>query len=148
MIDHDKNVGQLLAMPDELGIANDTIVFYSIDNGPHENSWPDAATTPFRNENNTNWEGAFRVPAMVRWPGHIKAGSVSNKVVRHMDWLPTIMAAAGDPDINDELLKGYQVGKKTFKVHPFFLRHFIEGTGNHNLGAPRNFCMCHQERRQ
>ena len=117
MIDHDKNVGQLLTLLDELGIANDTLVFYSTDNGPHENSWPDAGTTPFRNEKNSNWEGAFRVPAMVRWPGHIKAGSVSNEIISHMDWLPTFLAIAGDPDINEKLLKGYQVGKKNFKVH-------------------------------
>lgn len=117
MIDHDKNVGQLLALLDELGIANDTFVLYSTDNGPHENSWPDAGTTPFRNEKNSNWEGAFRVPAMVRWPGHIKAGSVSTEIVSHLDWLPTFLAMAGDPDVNEKLLKGYQVGKKNFKVH-------------------------------
>jgi len=117
MIDHDKNVGQLLALLDELGIANDTFVFYSTDNGPHENSWPDAATTPFRNEKNSNWEGAFRVPAMVRWPGHIKAGSVSNEIISHMDWLPTFLAMADDPDVTEKLLKGYQVGKKNFRIH-------------------------------
>ncbi len=117
MIDHDKNVGQLLALLDDLGIANNTFVFYSTDNGPHENSWPDAGTTPFRNEKNSNWEGAFRVPAMVRWPGHIKAGSVSNEIVSHMDWLPTFLALAGDPEVTEKLLKGYQVGKKNFKVH-------------------------------
>jgi arylsulfatase len=117
MIDHDKNVGQLLALLDELAIANDTFVFYSTDNGPHENSWPDAGTTPFRNEKNSNWEGAFRVPAMVRWPGHIKAGSVSNEIISHMDWLPTFLAMAGDPGITEKLLKGYQVGKKNFKIH-------------------------------
>jgi len=117
MIDHDKNVGQLLTLLDELGIANDTFLFYSTDNGPHENSWPDAGTTPFRNEKNSNWEGAFRVPAMVRWPGHIKAGSVSNEIISHMDWLPTFLALAGDPNVTDKLLKGYQVGKKNFKVH-------------------------------
>jgi arylsulfatase len=117
MIDHDKNVGEILDLLDSLGIANDTIVFYSTDNGPHENSWPDAGTTPFRNEKNSNWEGAFRVPAMVRWPGHIKAGSVSNEIVSHLDWLPTLVAAAGDPDVKEKLLKGYEVGKKNFKVH-------------------------------
>ncbi len=117
MIDHDKNVGQILALLDELGIANDTLFFYSTDNGPHMNSWPDAGMTPFRNEKNSNWEGAFRVPAMVRWPGHIKPGSVSNEIVSHMDWLPTILAMAGDQGIKEKLLKGYQVGKKNFKVH-------------------------------
>jgi arylsulfatase len=117
MIDHDKNVGQILALLDELGIANDTLFFYSTDNGPHMNSWPDAGMTPFRNEKNSNWEGAFRVPAMVRWPGHIKPGSVSNEIVSHMDWLPTFLAMAGDQGIKEKLLKGYQVGKKNFKVH-------------------------------
>jgi arylsulfatase len=117
MIDHDKNVGEMLAQLDKLGIAEDTIVFYSTDNGPHRNSWPDAGTTPFRSEKNTNWEGAFRVPGMVRWPGKIKAGSVSNQMISHMDWLPTILAAAGEPDITEKLLKGHKAGAKTFKVH-------------------------------
>jgi arylsulfatase len=120
MIDHDKAVGKVLALLDELGIANDTLFMYSTDNGPHMNSWPDAGMTPFRSEKNSNWEGAFRVPAMVRWPGHIAPGSVSNEIVSHMDWLPTILAAAGDPDITKKLLTGYQVDsprKKTFKVH-------------------------------
>jgi arylsulfatase A-like enzyme len=120
MIDHDKNVGQILGVLDELGIANDTLFLYSTDNGPHENSWPDAGTSPFRNEKNSNWEGAFRVPAIVRWPGHIKAGSVSNEIVSHMDWFPTIAAMAGEPDITGKLLKGYEVKtprKKNFKVH-------------------------------
>jgi len=117
MIDHDKTVGELLGILDELGVAEDTIVFYSTDNGPHRNSWPDAGTTPFRSEKNTNWEGAFRVPAFVRWPRKIKAGSVSNQMISHMDWLPTILAAAGEPEIKEKLLKGHQVGAKTFKVH-------------------------------
>jgi arylsulfatase A-like enzyme len=117
MIEHDKHVGALLDLLDELGIADDTIVFYSTDNGPHLNSWPDAAMTPFRNEKNSNWEGAYRVPAMVRWPGKIKPGSVSNEIVSHMDWLPTFLAAAGDPEIKDKLLKGHTAGQKTFKVH-------------------------------
>jgi arylsulfatase A-like enzyme len=117
MIDHDKAVGDMLDYLDKLGIADDTIVFYSTDNGPHMNSWPDAGTTPFRGEKNTNWEGAFRVPAMVRWPKKIKAGSVSTQMISHLDWMPTILAAAGDPDITDKLLKGYKAGDKTFKVH-------------------------------
>jgi arylsulfatase A-like enzyme len=117
MIDHDKTVGEVLNKLDELGIADNTIVFYSTDNGPHMNSWPDAGMTPFRSEKNTNWEGAFRVPGMVRWPGKIKAGSVSNQMISHMDWLPTILAAAGEPAIKDKLLQGHQVGDKTFKVH-------------------------------
>ena len=102
---------------DDLGIANDTIVFYSTDNGPHMNSWPDAAMTPFRSEKNSNWEGAYRVPAMVRWPGNIKPGSVSNDIMAHLDWLPTLVAAAGMPDVKEKLLKGYKIGDKTYKVH-------------------------------
>jgi arylsulfatase len=117
MIDHDKRIGEMLAQLDALGIADNTIVMYSTDNGPHMNSWPDAGTTPFRSEKNTNWEGAFRVPAIVRWPGKIKAGSVSNQMISHMDWLPTILAAAGDPDIGAKLLKGHKVGKRTYKIH-------------------------------
>jgi arylsulfatase len=117
MIDHDKNVGQVLDLLDKLGLADNTLFFYSTDNGPHMNSWPDAGMTPFRNEKNSNWEGAFRVPAMVRWPGHIKAGSVSNDIISHLDWLPTILAAAGDTTVKDDLLKGLTVGTKTFKVH-------------------------------
>ncbi len=117
MIEHDKHVGELLNLLDELKITDNTIVFYSTDNGPHMNSWPDAAMTPFRNEKNSNWEGAYRVPAMVRWPGKIKAGTVCNEIVSHMDWLPTFLAAAGDPNIAEKLKKGHTAGKKTFKVH-------------------------------
>ena len=117
MIDHDKNVGTVLKKIDELGMTDNTIVMYGTDNGPHMNTWPDAAMTPFRNEKNSNWEGAYRVPAMVRWPGNIKAGSISNDIMSHMDWLPTLVAAAGDPDINKKLLKGYKAGEKEFKVH-------------------------------
>src|SRR5580700_8386962 len=97
MIEHDGDVGKLLKALDDLGIAGNTIVVYTTDNGPHMNSWPDAAMTPFRSEKNTNWEGAFRVPCMVRWPGHIKPGEVSNEIISGLDWLPTLMAAAGDP---------------------------------------------------
>jgi arylsulfatase len=117
MIDHDKTVGELLDLLDELGIAENTIVIYSTDNGPHMNSWPDGAMTPFRSEKNTNWEGAFRVPEMIRWPGKIPAGVVSNGIVHHHDWLPTFLAAAGESDIVDKLKKGHTVGAKTFKVH-------------------------------
>jgi arylsulfatase A-like enzyme len=117
MIDHDKNVGTVLDKIDQLGLANDTIVFYSTDNGPHMNTWPDGAMTPFRNEKNSNWEGAFRVPAMVRWPGKIKPGSVSNEIISHLDWAPTLLAAAGVPDIKEKLLAGYRVGDMTYKVH-------------------------------
>jgi arylsulfatase len=117
MIEHDVIIGQVLKAVDDLGIANNTVVIYTTDNGPHQNSWPDAGTTPFRSEKNTNWEGAFRVPCMIRWPGRIQPGSVSNEMVSGLDWLPTLMAAAGDPDIKDKLLKGHQAGTKTFKVH-------------------------------
>jgi arylsulfatase len=117
MIDHDTLVGDLLEQLDELGIAEDTIVIYSTDNGPHMNSWPDAGMTPFRNEKNSNWEGAFRVPEMIRWPGHIPAGVVSNEIVQHHDWLPTLLAAAGDTSVVDDLKAGKTFGDKTFKVH-------------------------------
>ncbi len=121
MIDHDRNVGQLLDALDELGIAQDTIVIYSTDNGPHANTWPDGATTPFRSEKNTNWEGAFRIPEMIRWPGKISAGVVSNEIIQHHDWLPTFLAAAGEPDIIEKLKKGHKISvrgdDKEFKVH-------------------------------
>jgi arylsulfatase A-like enzyme len=117
MIDHDKHVGRVLDTLDELGIAENTIVMYSTDNGPHMNSWPDAGMTPFRSEKNTNWEGAFRVPCIIRWPGRIAAGAVSNEIVSHLDWLPTFLAAAGEPDIKQKLLEGHEAADKTFKVH-------------------------------
>jgi len=117
MIEHDQVVGKLLKKLDDLGIAEDTIVMYSTDNGPHMNSWPDAGMTPFRNEKDSNWEGAFRVPCMVRWPGVVKPGTVSNEIISHLDWLPTFIAAAGEGEIKEKLLKGHQAGKKTFKVH-------------------------------
>jgi arylsulfatase len=117
MIDHDKIVGALLDKLDELGIAENTIVVYSTDNGPHANTWPDGATTPFRSEKNTNWEGAFRIPEMVRWPGKIPAGVVSNEIVQHHDWLPTLLAVAGEPDIVDKLKAGHRIGETTYRVH-------------------------------
>jgi arylsulfatase len=117
MMDHDKNVGTVLDKIKELGITDNTIVVYSTDNGPHMNTWPDAGMTPFRGEKNSNWEGAYRVPAMVRWPGKIKADTVSNNIMSHMDWLPTLVAAAGDPDIGARLKKGHKIGDMTYKVH-------------------------------
>jgi arylsulfatase len=117
MIDHDKNVGQVLDLLDELGIAEDTIVIYSTDNRPHMNTWPDGGMTPFRNEKNSNWEGAFRVPEMIRWSGKIEAGAISNEIVQHHDWLPTLLAAAGEPDIVEKLKAGHTIGDKTYKVH-------------------------------
>jgi arylsulfatase A-like enzyme len=118
MIDHDKNVGQVLDYLDELGIAEDTMVVYSTDNGPHRNSWPDAGTTPFRSEKNTNWEGAFRVPCVARWPGKIKAGTIAKGIVQHHDWLPTFLAMAGEPDIIEKLKAGgYEANGREFKNH-------------------------------
>jgi arylsulfatase A-like enzyme len=117
MIDHDKVVGALLDKLDALGITENTIVVYSTDNGPHMNTWPDGGMTPFRSEKNTNWEGAFRVPELIRWPDKIAAGSVSNEIIQHHDWLPTFVAAAGDADIIEKLKKGHETGAKTFKVH-------------------------------
>jgi arylsulfatase len=117
MLEHDAMVGRLLKALDDLGIANDTLVLYTTDNGPHQNSWPDAGTTPFRSEKNTNWEGAFRVPCILRWPGHVEAGSVSNEIVSALDWMPTLLAAAGDPDVKEKLLKGTEAAGKQFKVH-------------------------------
>jgi arylsulfatase A-like enzyme len=117
MVEHDATVGTILKALDDLGIANDTFVIYTTDNGPHMNSWPDAAMTPFRSEKNTNWEGAFRVPCFVRWPGRIKPGETSNEIISGLDWLPTLMAVAGDTDIKQKLLTGYTAGAKTFKVH-------------------------------
>lgn len=118
MVEHDMHIGKFLKLLDDLGIADNTIVMYSTDNGPHMNTWPDAAMTPFRGEKNTNWEGGWRVPAFVRWPGNIKAGSWTNEIVHHMDWLPTFVAAAGDPDIKEELMQGgvKAIGRE-YKVH-------------------------------
>jgi arylsulfatase len=117
MIDHDKNVGTILKKLDELGIGDNTILIYTTDNGPHENSWPDAGTTPFRSEKNSNWEGAFRVPFLLRWPAKIKAASINNNIMAHLDWLPTFLAAAGIPDIKEKLVKGHKVGDVNYKVH-------------------------------
>jgi arylsulfatase A-like enzyme len=117
MIDHDKNVGTVLKALDDLGIANNTFVMYSTDNGPHMNTWPDAGMTPFRSEKNTNWEGAYRVPAILRWPGRIKPGQVSNEIVAHHDMLPTILGVAGDPQVSEKLRTGYKIGDATYKVH-------------------------------
>ena len=117
MIDHDKNVGTVLKALDDAGVAENTFVMYSTDNGPHMNSWPDGAMTPFRNEKNSNWEGAYRVPAMFRWPGKIRPGQVSNEMVAHLDLLPTILAVAGDTEVKSKLLNGYKIGEMTYKVH-------------------------------
>ena len=110
-------MGTVLKAIDDAGIGDNTFVMYSTDNGPHMNTWPDGAMTPFRNEKNSNWEGDYRVPCMVRWPGKIPANSVSNEIVSHLDWLPTLLAIAGDENITEKLLEGYKVGDKAFKVH-------------------------------
>ena len=117
MIYHDDLVGVLLKKIDELGIADNTIIMYSTDNGPHYNTWPDAGITPFRSEKNTNWEGGFRVPTFVKWKGKIPAGKELNEIVAHQDWMVTLLAAAGEPSIKEKLLKGHKIGDKTFKVH-------------------------------
>jgi arylsulfatase len=117
MIDHDQQVGALLDLVDELGIAEKTIVVYSTDNGPHMNTWPDGGMTPFRNEKNSNWEGAYRVPCVMRWPGKVPAGVVRNGIVSHADWFVTLLAAAGEPDIAAKLREGHELNGETYKVH-------------------------------
>ncbi|WP_310387895.1 arylsulfatase [Roseateles sp.] len=117
MVEHDMHVGELLKVIDELGLANDTIVQYSTDNGPHYNTWPDAGTTQFRSEKNTNWEGAYRVSCFVRWPGKFMADKMLNGIVAHEDWLTTFAAAAGAPDIKEKLLKGVALNGRTYKNH-------------------------------
>jgi arylsulfatase A-like enzyme len=117
MIEHDETIGSILKALDDLGIAENTIVLYTSDNGPHMNTWPDGAMTPFRSEKNTNWEGAFRVPCLVRWPGHIKPGTVTNELMSHNDWIPTFCALAGEPDIVGKCKAGYAANGKNYKVH-------------------------------
>jgi len=117
MVEHDMHIGLFLALLDELGIADNTFVMYGTDNGVHMNTWPDGGMTPFRSEKNTNWEGAMRVPAFVRWPGKIEAGSITNGIFHHMDWLPTFAAMAGEPNVKEKLLTGYKADGKTYKVH-------------------------------
>jgi arylsulfatase len=140
MMEHDDTIGTLLKALDDMGIANDTIVVYSSDNGPHMNSWPDGAMTPFRSEKNTCWEGAFRVPCLVRWPGVIKPGTITTELMSHNDWIPTLCAFAGEPDIIGKCLKGYSANGKTYKVHldgydqSTFLR-TVSGTVGKNNGV-------------
>jgi arylsulfatase A-like enzyme len=117
MVEHDMHVGELLKLIDDLGIANDTIVQYSTDNGPHYNTWPDAGTMPFRGEKNSNWEGAFRVPCFVRWPGKFLVNETLNGIVSHEDWLPTFAAAAGATDVKEQLLKGVELNGRSYKNH-------------------------------
>jgi len=140
MVEHDGDVGKLLKALDDLGVAENTIVVYSTDNGPHMNTWPDAAMTPFRNEKNSNWEGAFRVPALVRWPGNIKPGSVSNEIFSGLDWFPTLLAAAGDSGIKERLLKGWDAGSsRTFKVHLDGYNQLPYLTGQQDKSARKEF---------
>jgi arylsulfatase len=138
MIDHDRNVGEVLDYLDELGIADNTIVIYSTDNGPHMNSWPDGGMTPFRSEKNTNWEGAFRVPELIRWPGKIEPGTVFNGIIQHHDWLPTFLDAAGAPEVVEELKTGYEAGGRTFRNHidGFSMVPYLTGEAEK---SPRNF---------
>jgi arylsulfatase A-like enzyme len=139
MIEHDGDVGKLLKTVDDLGIADNTIVLYTTDNGPHMNSWPDGAMTPFRSEKDTNWEGAFRVPAMIRWPGHIKPGGVSNDIFGSHDWFPTFLAAAGDADVTQRLLTGWQIGGRTYRVHLDGYNQLAYLTGRQEHSARRAF---------
>ncbi len=138
MMEHDDTVGTLLKALDDLGIANNTIVVYTTDNGPHMNTWPDGAMTWFRSEKNTNWEGAFRVPCLVRWPGAIKPGTVTNQLMSHNDWIPTLCAIAGEPDIVNKLKAGYTANGINYKVHldgydqSQFLRNVSGSAANNN----------------
>jgi len=118
MAEHDKTIGEMLKQVDDLGIANDTIVIYGTDNGAEVVTWPDGGTTPFKGEKGTTWEGGFRVPCLVRWPGVIKPGTIYNDIMTQEDWMPTLLAAAGEPNIVEKLMKGYQANGKTFKIHP------------------------------
>jgi arylsulfatase len=129
MVEHDGHVGVLLDTLDELGIADDTIVIYTTDNGPHFNAWPDGGITPFRGEKNTNWEGGYRAPAAIRWPGKIKPGGVTTELVAHIDWVPTLMAAVGESDIKQKLKAGHKIGDTTYKVHldGFNILPFLQG---------------------
>ena len=139
MVEHDGHVGQVLGLLDQLKIANNTIVIYTTDNGPHYNEWPDGGISPFRGEKNTNWEGGYRVPAMVRWPGKIKPGTVSNEIVSHQDWVPTLMAAVGEPDIREKLLKGHEADGKAFKVHLDGYNFLPYMTGQTDKGPRQDF---------
>jgi len=131
MVEHDGLVGEVLEQLDELGLADDTIVMYSTDNGAEKFTWPDGGQSPFRGEKNTNWEGGYRVPTVVRWPGTIKPGSVFNDIVSHEDWVPTLVAAAGEPAVKRKLVSGYEANGKTFKVHldGYDLTDYLAGKG-------------------
>ena len=140
MVTHDEQIGQMLDKLDELGIADNTIVMYSTDNGPQNDTWPDAGNTPFRSNKDTNWEGGWRVPCLMRWPGKIKAGTWLNGIVSHIDMFPTLLAAAGNPDVTKQLLDGCKVGAKSFKVHldGYNQIHYLTGEVKK---SPRNAIM-------
>jgi arylsulfatase len=140
MVTHDEQIGELLNKLDELGVADNTIVMYSTDNGPQNDTWPDGANTPFRMMKDTNWEGGWRVPAFMRWPGKIKPGSVFNGIGSHIDMFPTLLAAAGDTDVTQKLLNGYKVGGKTYKVHldGYNMIPYLTGAAKE---SPRNHIM-------
>ena len=137
MVEHDMQVGELLKVIDDLGLADNTIVQYSTDNGVHYNTWPDGGNTEFRSEKNSNWEGAYRVPCFVRWPGHFPAGTTLNGIVSHEDWLPTFAAIAGAPDIKDKLLKGVELNGRTYKnyIDGYNLLDYLSGKVK---ASPRN----------
>ncbi|MCY2967582.1 MAG: arylsulfatase [Planctomycetota bacterium] len=145
MIDHDKNVGTVLKALDDAGVADNTFVMYSTDNGPHLNSWPDSAMTPFRNEKNSNWEGAYRVPCMVRWPGKIKPGSVSNQLIGHHDWFPTLAAIAGDTTVKERLLAGAKIGDASYKVHLDGYNMVPYLTGQTDKSPRESFLYCNDD---
>jgi arylsulfatase len=144
MMEHDGHVGQLLDKLDELGIAENTIVLYSTDNGPHYNMWPDGGISPFRGEKNTNWEGGYRVPSLARWPGKIQAGRVSNDIMSHLDWVPTLMAAVGESQIKQKLLAGHTAANKTFKVY-LDGHNFLPHLTDPEVKGPRNSFMYYSD---
>jgi arylsulfatase len=137
MVEHDAMVGELLKKLDELGIANDTVVMYSTDNGPHFNTWPDAGNTPFRSEKNSNWEGAYRVPAFLRWPGKFPAGVTLNGIAAHEDWLVTFAAIAGDTDVKERLLKVTTINGRSYRAHLDGYNQLDHLTGKSKV-SPRN----------
>ena len=139
MIDHDKNVGSVVDLLDDLGVADNTILLYSTDNGPHRNTWPDAGMTKFRSEKNTGWEGGFRVPQIIRWPGRIEPGSVSIEIMSHLDWIPTLLAAVGEPEIKDKLLTGYEANGTTYKNHLDGYNFLPYLTGEEEKGPRKEF---------
>jgi arylsulfatase len=138
MIEHDGHVGQLLDKLDELGIADNTIVLYSTDNGPHFNTWPDAGNTPFRSEKNSNWEGAYRVPTFVRWPGRFAEDVTLNGIISHQDWLPTFASIAGNPEIKDQLLDGAEIDGRSYRNHidGYDMSQYLRGEVDE---SPRNY---------